>query len=41
MAFVVQLTGPAGTGKTRSAVDLDSKSTYYINADGKPLAWAG
>ena len=44
MAFVVQLTGAPGTGKTYSIKRLVEKypdSVYYINADGKPLAWAG
>ena len=44
MAFVVQLTGGPGTGKTFSMKSLTEKypdSVYYINCDGKPLAWAG
>jgi len=44
MAFIVQLTGAAGTGKTYSMktyVEKNPDSIYYINCDGKPLAWAG
>ena len=41
MAKIIQLSGGPGTGKTFSAKSLDAKKTYYIDADGKGLPWAG
>jgi len=33
--------GQSGHGKTTSLRTLDPASTFYINADGKPLPWRG
>jgi len=33
--------GESGSGKTTSCRNLDPKTTYYIDADGKGLAWKG
>lgn len=41
MAVLVQITGEPGTGKTYSIKTLDPKTSYYIDADGRGLAWAG
>lgn len=44
MAIAVQVTGPAGSGKTfalRALVEKYPSGVYYINADKKPLPWAG
>lgn len=42
--MVIQLSGPAGSGKTHSIKNLVRKypnEVYYINADGKPLTFTG
>lgn len=39
--LLVQITGPAASGKTTGARFLDPKTTYYIHADGKGLSWKG
>ena len=44
MAIVCQISGPPGSGKSRSVKGLIDKypgGVYYINADKKPLTWAG
>ncbi len=44
MAIVCQVSGPPGSGKSRSVKGLADKypgEIYYINADKKPLTWAG
>lgn len=41
MAVLVQLSGLPGTGKTTSAINLDAKKTFIIDADKKGLSWAG
>ena len=33
--------GESGSGKTTSMRNLDPKTTYYIDADGKGLSWKG
>lgn len=38
---LVQITGPAASGKTTGARFLDPKTTYYIDCDGKGLSWKG
>jgi hypothetical protein len=39
--ILVQVSGPAATGKTTGARFLDSKKTYYISPDKKGLSWKG
>ncbi len=39
MSTLIALVGPSGTGKSRSAYELDSKSTFIINVQGKNLPW--
>lgn len=45
MSVVVQLSGHAGQGKSYSIKSLTEKyksnEIFYINADNKPLSWAG
>ena len=41
MSTVIGVMGQSGHGKTTSLRTLDPASTYYINADGKPLPWRG
>ena len=36
-AIGVLVVGPSGAGKSASMRNLDSKSTYIINVQGKPL----
>ena len=33
--------GASGSGKTTSMRNLDPKTTFYIDADGKGLSWKG
>lgn len=37
MAVLIGIVGESGTGKSRSALNLDNKSTYIINVQGKSL----
>lgn len=39
--ILVQITGQPATGKTTGARHLNPDTTYYIDADGKGLAWKG
>ena len=41
MSTVIGVMGQSGHGKTTSLRTLDPASTFYINADGKPLPWRG
>jgi DNA transposition AAA+ family ATPase len=44
MAIVCQVSGQAGTGKTYAVKGLIEKypdQVYFINADKKPMTWAG
>jgi len=41
MATTIALMGESGAGKTTSMRNLDPKTTYYIDADMKGLAWRG
>ena len=41
MSKVICIMGESGSGKTTSMRNLDPKSTYYIDADGKGLSWKG
>ena len=44
MALAIQITGTPGSGKTFSLKSLVAKfpnEVYYINADRKPMPWAG
>lgn len=46
MSTLVQLTGPAGSGKTFSIKSLTlsdryKDATFLINVDGKTPSWAG
>jgi len=41
MSTVIGVMGQSGHGKTTSLRTLNPLSTYYINADGKPLPWRG
>ena len=41
MSTVIGVMGQSGHGKSTSLRTLDPASTYYINADGKPLPWRG
>jgi hypothetical protein len=40
-AVLVQITGKEGTGKTVGARTLNPQTTMYLNADRKPLTFAG
>lgn len=35
------ISGTPATGKTTGAESLDPKTTVYLDADGKGLAWIG
>lgn len=39
MAKLICVMGESGSGKTTSMRTLDPESTYYIDSDGKGLAW--
>lgn len=41
MAKVIAVMGESGSGKTTSMQKLDSKTTFYIDADKKGLSWKG
>ena len=41
MSRVICIAGESGSGKTTSMRNLDPKTTYYIDADGKGLSWKG
>ena len=41
MATTLAIMGESGAGKTTSMRNLDPKTTYYIDADMKGLAWRG
>lgn len=41
MATVIGIMGESGSGKTTSLRNLDPKTTYIIDADGKGLSWRG
>ena len=39
MSRLICVMGESGSGKTTAMRNLDPKSTYYIDCDGKGLAW--
>lgn len=41
MSRVICVMGESGAGKTTSMRNLDPAATYYIDCDGKGLAWKG
>ncbi len=41
MARLICIMGESGSGKTTSMRNLDPATTYYIDCDGKGLAWKG
>lgn len=41
MSKVICVAGESGSGKTTSMRNLDPKTTYYIDCDGKGLSWKG
>lgn len=41
MSRLICVMGESGSGKTTSMRTLDPKTTYYIDSDGKGLAWKG
>ena len=41
MAKVIGIMGESGSGKTSSMRTLDPQTTFYIDCDGKGLAWKG
>lgn len=41
MSKVICIMGESGSGKTTSMRNLDPKTTFYIDADGKGLSWKG
>ena len=41
MAKLICIMGESGSGKTTAMRTLDPASTYYIDCDGKGLAWKG
>ena len=41
MSKLICVMGESGSGKTTSMRTLDPKTTYYIDSDGKGLAWKG
>lgn len=41
MSKVICVMGESGSGKTTSMRNLDPAATYYIDCDGKGLAWKG
>lgn len=41
LSRVICIMGESGSGKTTSCRNLDPKTTYYIDADGKGMSWRG
>lgn len=41
MSKLICVMGESGSGKTTAMRTLDPKTTYYIDSDGKGLAWKG
>ena len=41
MSRLICVMGESGSGKTTAMRTLDPKTTYYIDCDGKGLAWKG
>ena len=41
MSKLICVMGESGSGKTTAMRTLDPKTTYYIDCDGKGLAWKG
>lgn len=41
MSQIIAVMGESGSGKTTSMEKLPSEETFYIDADGKGLAWVG
>ena len=41
MSKLICVMGESGSGKTTAMQTLDPKTTYYIDSDGKGLAWKG
>lgn len=41
MSKLICIMGESGAGKTTSFRNLNAKTTYYIDCDGKGLAWKG
>jgi len=41
MAVLVQITGYPGEGKSYASRNMDPKTTFFIDADSKGLAWTG
>ena len=41
MSRLICVMGESGSGKTTAMRTLDPKTTYYIDSDGKGLAWKG
>lgn len=41
MSKSIMIMGESGSGKTTSMRNLDPKTTFYIDADGKGLSWKG
>lgn len=41
MSKVIGIMGESGSGKTTSMMNLDPKTTYYIDCDKKGLSWKG
>lgn len=41
MSKAIMVLGASGSGKTTSMRNLDPKTTFYIDADGKGLSWKG
>ena len=41
MSKAILILGETGSGKTTSMRELDQKTTFYIDCDGKGLSWKG
>ena len=41
MSKLICVMGESGSGKTTAMRTLDPKTTYYVDCDGKGLAWKG
>lgn len=41
MSKIICIMGESGSGKTTSMRNLDPKTTFYIDCDGKGLSWKG
>lgn len=41
MSKAIMIIGASGSGKTTSMRNLDPKTTFYIDTDGKGLSWRG